>query len=174
MQKGDILIPEEIVDQPIPLLDGTVSIATGSSSDTTSSSDVETPSTVKDQVIAPPLVAVETISQSLDTKTRAIKGVYTFEQLGAIIVGLLGSGTGQITISPDGIIAQDVSGNTTFALSGVDGSAVFKGTIQASSFIAGAVELGSANVILDGANARIIINDGTNDRIILGRQVGGF
>jgi hypothetical protein len=175
MQKGDILIPEEIVDQPIPLLDGTMSIATGSSSDTTSTSEAETPGTVKDQVLAPPLVAVETISTSLDTKSKAIKGAYTFEQLGALIVGLFQSGVaGQVTISPDGIVAIDKDGNTTFALDGQTGDATFKGTIQASSFIAGAIQVGSANVVIDGANARIIVNDGTNDRILIGFQQSGF
>jgi hypothetical protein len=168
------MIPEEIQDQPVPLLDGTMSVASGVDTTATPTENAETPKAIKDQVVAPPLVALETISKSLDTKSRSIKGVYTFEQLGAIIVGLLGSGTGQITISPDGILAQDVSGNTTFALSGVDGSAVFKGTIQASSFIAGAVEVGSPNVVIDGANSRIIINDGTNDRILIGYQAGGF
>lgn len=39
-------------------------------------------------------------------------------------------------------------------------------TVQAS--------IGSANVKIDGANNRIIVNDGTNDRILIGYLAGKF
>jgi len=34
--------------------------------------------------------------------------------------------------------------------------------------------LGGANILLDGANNRIVINDGTVDRILIGQLTGGF
>ena len=41
--------------------------------------------------------------------------------------------------------------------------------------LTGDIRVGSgANVKIDGANARIIINDGSNDRILIGYQSGGF
>lgn len=33
---------------------------------------------------------------------------------------------------------------------------------------------GSASIILDGVNKRIIVNDGTNDRVLIGYQLNGF
>lgn len=52
------------------------------------------------------------------------------------------------------------------------------GTVSANKISAGtltvAVELGTGNIILDGANKQILINDGTNDRILIGYQAGGF
>jgi hypothetical protein len=33
---------------------------------------------------------------------------------------------------------------------------------------------GTASIILDGANRRIIVNDGTYDRVLIGYQSGGF
>jgi len=44
--------------------------------------------------------------------------------------------------------------------------------------VAGTIRLGTgtgtASIILDGANKRIIINDGTHDRVLMGYQLGGF
>lgn len=34
--------------------------------------------------------------------------------------------------------------------------------------------IGTANIKLDGANNRILINDGLNDRVLIGYQLGGF
>jgi hypothetical protein len=36
------------------------------------------------------------------------------------------------------------------------------------------IYLGGPNIVLDGANNRIIINDGTVDRILIGYLAGGF
>lgn len=40
--------------------------------------------------------------------------------------------------------------------------------------LSGDFGIGGSNVKIDGANARIIINDGTYDRILIGFQSGGF
>lgn len=45
--------------------------------------------------------------------------------------------------------------------------------IQAGTIGVG-LNLGTSNIILDGANKRILINDGTNDRILIGYSSGGF
>ena len=37
-----------------------------------------------------------------------------------------------------------------------------------------ALNVGSGNVKIDGANKRIIINDGTDDRVLIGYDSGGF
>ena len=39
---------------------------------------------------------------------------------------------------------------------------------------ANVLNVGVANVKIDGANKRIIINDGTNDRVLIGYLSGGF
>lgn len=44
----------------------------------------------------------------------------------------------------------------------------------ASQSLTGDIEVGGSNVKIDGANARILINDGSNDRILIGYQSGGF
>ena len=43
-----------------------------------------------------------------------------------------------------------------------------------SQTLSGNFNLNDANVLIDGANKRILINDGTNDRILIGYQSSGF
>jgi len=63
------------------------------------------------------------------------------------------------------ITATEISGNQ------LDVVAANTGTLNVDEYI----NLGSdANVKIDGANKRIIINDGTNDRILIGYDSGGF
>lgn len=43
-----------------------------------------------------------------------------------------------------------------------------------SQTLSGDIQVGGANVKIDGANGRILINDGSYDRVLLGYQSGGF
>jgi len=114
-------------------------------------------------------VAVALLSTSLNTQSKKILGSYTFGVMGAISIGTYEDGvSGSISISPDGITGINESGTTTFSIDGTTGDATFLGTIQASSVIAGAVNVGNNSLILDGANKRIIVNDGDDDRVVIG------
>ncbi len=65
----------------------------------------------------------------------------------------------------------DMNGNMV-ASSAVFGQYISKaGTSQT---LTGDFNLNDANVKIDGANKRILINDGSNDRILIGYQSGGF
>lgn len=137
--------------------------------------DIQRPSTAVDRKFPEVYIARETISQSLNTQQKRILGNFTFGQVGALQIGeYKDNESGDIKISPAGIVARNQNGETTFALDGQTGDATFKGTISAGSFIAGVTQVGSPNVVIDGANARIIINDGTHDRILIGYHENGF
>jgi hypothetical protein len=50
-------------------------------------------------------------------------------------------------------------------------------SLSSSGMLPGTTTLrigGDTNVIIDGANRRILISDGTNDRVLIGYQSGGF
>jgi len=50
-------------------------------------------------------------------------------------------------------------------------------SLSSSGMLPGTTTLrigGDTNVIIDGANRRILISDGTNDRVLIGYQAGGF
>lgn len=130
---------------------------------------------IKNQPFPTQRIAVELLSSALNTRSKRIIQEFQFTQSGALQIGDYKSGvTGDIRISPDGIVARDSTGATTFALDATSGDAIFAGTIQAGSLIAGAVNVGNNNVIIDGTNRNIIVNDGTYDRVLIGYQAGGF
>lgn len=156
---SDGLQPPTIVDQPIPLLDGSQTTATGTDTTATSTESAVVPTTQVDQAFPQAIIARETISQSLDTETKRIKGAYSFESLGAIKIGEFSQGvSGEVAISPDGIIAKNINGDTTFALDGATGDATFKGTVQSGSLLSGSLTVGGAANV-DGA---IHVLDSTN------------
>lgn len=161
--------PTEIADQPLPQ---ETNAPFGESSGT---KDIVTPNETQDQPLPRKVIAQETISSRLNTLSGKILGAFEFVQHGAIQIGKFVTGvSGDIRITPNGITARDLSGNTTFALNGEDGSAVFSGEIRSGSLVSGQVAVGNNRIIIDGDNQTIIINDGTNDRILIGLDVGGF
>jgi len=122
-------------------------------------------------------IANTVISDSFNTQSRRILDRFEFAKNGAIQVGEYQEGiSGDIRISPSGLIARNADGETTVTIDGTTGDATFKGTIAAGSLIAGRTDIGTVggNVFIDGANNRIIISDGTNDRILIGYLLNGF
>jgi hypothetical protein len=129
------LTPQTIVDQPVPLIDGSQTDATGTDTTPATTTTVVVPTTQVDVPFPQKIVAQETISQSLNTETKRILAGYSFEQNGAISVGVYEYGkSGEVKISPDGIVAKNVNGDTTFALDGTTGDATFRGKVQAAGF----------------------------------------
>ena len=121
------------------------------------------------------LIATEVMSTAFNTQSRQILGVFEFAELGAIKIGKYENGvSGEVSITPNGIQAKNVNNELTFTLDGATGNATFKGTLQAGTVVAGAVNVGDPNVVLDGTNGRILIYDGVNYRVLIGKQVGGF
>ena len=172
MPKPKIYSPEVIDSFPLPNVEAPESRASGGARTRAPQTQERIPVNVRFPVRR---IARETIGQSLNTMSKKILGSYTFGVMGALSVGTYESGvSGDIRISPDGIVARNINGVTTLSLSGATGNAVFLGEIRAASIITGAVNVGDSSIIIDGANRRIIINDGSDDIILLGYQSGGF
>jgi len=133
------------------------------------------PAQTKEQSFPSKRIAQETMSSSLNTRSKKILQSFGFTQSGALQIGEYTQGvSGDVKLSPNGIVARNDLGDTTFALDGTTGDAVFKGEIKSGSLVTGEVIVGNNRVIIDGENQTIIINDGTHDRVLIGKQVGGF
>lgn len=139
--------PQTIPDRPVPLLNGGMTDTTGTNSDS-GIGDIPTPQTLSDISIPQGFNATEVIAESLDTQARAIKGNYTFEQMGALEIG-------QILISPSGIVAEDLSGNPTVTIDADTGNATFKGTVAAGSIVTGYIQVGGAAGDVNGGSTTI-------------------
>ena len=162
--------PETISDVNLPTENTAVSAPTDPSTASSSA-----PTSVAVNPIPTPRIAVDVISQVLNTKTLKIIKQFTFTPSGAIQIGDYTQGvSGDIRISPAGIVARNLAGNQTFALDGDTGDAVFAGQLQTGSIVTGLMVVGDNGLILDGQGRNIIVNDGTNDRVLIGFQQGGY
>lgn len=121
--------------------------------------------------------AVELISEVLNTRSRKVLQSFDLQQSGGFQIGNFEDGTsGDIRITPNGIVGRDTDGIVAFSLD-TDGNVVVKGEIRSGSFITGQVIVGNNRVIIDvdsNGQPTIIVNDGTNDRVLIGYQAGGF
>lgn len=174
MAEEQVFRPIEIADNPFPFEE---SMGTNTSNPTGDGEKAYTSEKIKDNPFPQKVTARELISTTLNTKSKKILASFEFTESGALQIGKYDNGvSGDIKISPSGIVARNQSGETTFALDGDTGDATFRGEVSAGSFVGGTLYLGSVggSVYIDGANQQIIVNDGQNDRIIIGYQKDGF
>jgi hypothetical protein len=156
---------ETIQDAAFPVEQTTT---TESESTTGASAKVYTPVEIQEQSMPQPRIAVELLSTQLNTRTAKILAEFGFTPSGAIQVGIFQNGvSGDIRISPNGIVARDISGNTTFALDGDTGDATFAGTVQAGTLISGAVAVGDGSILIDGSTKRMVFYDDNNIPVII-------
>lgn len=98
------------------------------------------PATTSQKPLPTGNVAHQVIGRNLNTQSRLILGSFSFGRLGAIQIGSYQPGvSGDIKVSPNGVVARNSSGTTTFTLDGTTGSATFLGTIAAGSVIAATI-----------------------------------
>ena len=160
VDENKVYYPETILSTPIPDTTTEETSASGVSSSAIVSSPVSV--AVK---FPPRKVARELLSSALNTRSKKILADFSFGVLGAISIGEYEFGvSGDVRITPNGIVARNVNGDTTFSLDGTTGDAVFAGTVQAGSILSGDIDI----------TGTLIINDGTNDIILIGYQSGGF
>lgn len=163
MADDKVYSPSEIADTPLPqqTVDATIPASQPSQG------DVVTPKTIPDQPLPIKIIAHEAIGESLNTKSRKILAEFSFTKMGAIQIGEQHDGiSGDVKISPNGIVARNEAGVVTFALDGDTGNAVFAGEVQAGSFISGEVIVGDGNVIIDGETSSINIFDTNRKNLI--------
>lgn len=129
-----IYTPEVIADTPFPIT-GEDSTVESTSSSTQSTKGVYGSKVTAEKNFPLKMVAKELFSTAINTISKKILKTFEFAKSGAIQIGEYIHGlSGEIKISPDGIVAKNKDGNTTFALDGDTGNAIFSGDIRASTF----------------------------------------
>lgn len=161
--------PSEIADNPLP--QDTTPVTTPASQPT--SHDVITPKTIPDQPLPTRMIAHEVIGEVLNTKSKKILAEFGFTKMGAIQIGQQQDGiSGDIRISPIGIVGRNPAGVVTFSIDADTGDAVFAGEVQAGSFISGEVSVGDGSVIIDGDSSSINIFDSNSKNLIRLNETG--
>ncbi|MCK9320140.1 hypothetical protein [Methanoculleus sp.] len=83
------------------------------------------------------------IDDRFDTDSKTILSDFTFGTSGALQIGTYSDGvSGDIRISPNGILGRNKDGDTTFSINGTTGEATFGGTLVAASGTFGTVTAG--------------------------------
>ena len=167
MIKDKIYKPQVIDDNPFPNEEGEVPFGVTQST----SGERVSAEKIPDQGFPTKRIATEVISTALNTKSRKILAEFEFTESGALQIGKYANGvSGDLKISPSGIVARNDAGTTTFAIDATTGDAVFKGSVQAGSIITGLVVVGDNKIILDGEKRYILIADENDDRVLLGKK----
>lgn len=150
MNDEKVYRPQEIADTPFPLQEGDLLTTSQPSTN-----GIFKPQTIQDQPLPIKRVATETIASSFNTKSRKIIQPFEFTQQGALAIGKFEQGiSGDVRVSPAGIISRSTDGLTTFALDGETGDATFAGEIRSGSSVTGRV------VIEDGGFLQIGSDEG--------------
>lgn len=134
MADDKVYTPEVIPEQPLPGQEGQASLVVEQSG--SARSQVFGQAMIGDSTFPIKKVAHELLSVALNTRSKKILQEFQFTQQGAIQIGSYTPGVnGDIRISPAGIVARNSLGDTTFALDGETGDAVFSGIVQAKDFV---------------------------------------
>jgi len=161
-----IYTPTVIADAAFPASDGSIAIEQNVAA--SPGGAIYTQKDIPDQSFPTPRIAVELLSTALNTRSKKILQEFQFTQSGAIQVGKYENGvSGDLRISPNGIVARNQSGITTFTLDGDSGDAFFAGTIQSNTVIAGVVAVGDSDIVIDGESKRIVFYDESNIPVLV-------
>jgi hypothetical protein len=167
MAEEKIYTPTVQEDSPFP---GEL-IPMPSSSGDKDTNQLYSTTTAKDKPMPKKRTAVELLSTALNTSSRRVLQSFTLDQSGGFQIGNFESGeTGDVRITPNGIVGRDTAGIVAFSLD-TNGNLVVKGEIRSGSFITGQVIVGNNRVVIDvdeNGEPTIIVNDGTHDRVLIG------
>jgi len=156
MANEKVYSPETIADNPFPQREE-------------ASFGAPKTGTIKDKPLPVQKTATRLINSILNTTAKKILGEFQFTNSGAIKIGKYVSGSsGEVAISPDGIVATNLTGETSFAIDAETGNATFKGQVLAGSVVSGEVEVGG----VDNESGRILVNDASGNLIILADSLG--
>lgn len=174
MTEDKIYYQETISDTPFPTQEDVPLASDSATSDP--KDQVYSPKSTKEESFPKKVIARETIGQAINTKSRKILAEFQFTESGALQIGKYENGiSGDLRISPNGIIARNIAGITTFFIDADTGDAYFRGNITSGSLITGSVRVGGDNIELDGDANQILIRDEDGNVVVLiGYQQNGF
>lgn len=114
---------------------------------------------------------------TLNTSTKTILDAFTFGASGALQIGTYSFGvSGDVRISPNGIVGRNSANQTTFSIDGTTGNAAFTGTVNATAGYFG----GAVNGVQVDSTGLLITSTGhiatglTGRRIEIVKALGAF
>jgi hypothetical protein len=126
--------------------------------------------TIKDAINTDGNLITDIINTKLDTDSEQILAGFTFGASGAIQIGTYEEGvSGDIKISPAGIVGRNEDGDETFTISGTTGDATFAGQLSAAAGTLGEITITAGGNIKQGQT-----NYATGTGFFLGSSGGEY
>ena len=159
MDDNKVFEPEVITESPYPN-EVASSVPTNEQS---SATGTFTSQTIKETKLPQKKISHELISTAMNTKSRKVLEEFTLQQSGGFKIGNYQEGTsGEVSITPNGIVAKNSSGINTIVIDGSTGDAIFAGEIRSGSTVTGSVEITDGYIAMynDGLLSIFIGDDG--------------
>ena len=118
----------------------------------------------KEKTFPVKILAHELLSTAINTRSRKVLQEFTLQQSGGFKIGDFKEGlSGEVSITPNGLLAKNISGITTIVIDGDTGDAIFAGELRTGALITGTVEITDGNIALynNGVLEIFIGDDGT-------------
>jgi len=151
-----VYTPEVIQDQPFPFPVPGMPNPFQMTQQINNQQGLYAPAQIQTQPFPSNTTADQLISNQLNSRTKKIMGSFQFTPSGAIKIGDFRKGqAGEIDLSPVGILAKNIQGNTTFFLDGDTGDATFAGELGAGSLVTGKILVGKdGSTVIDEQGIR--------------------
>jgi len=162
-----VYTPAVVAEIAFPLVESTT--GTDSSSASSSQGGTYTAKQTPEQPFPIARVASELLSTAINTRSKKILAQFEFTQSGAIQIGKYENGvSGDLRLSPDGIVMRNKSGINTIVFDPDTGDAYFSGRIQSGTVIAGVISVGDDSIQIDGINRRQVWFDPDTQEPVIG------
>ena len=160
MDDNKVYEPEVVSETPYP---NEVFSPIGTSENNTASGTVS-PQVARETKIPQKKISHELLSTAINTKSRKVLEQFTLQQSGGFKIGNYQEGTsGEVSITPNGIVAKNASGIDTIVIDGESGDAIFAGEIRSGSTVTGSVEITDGYIAMyNDGNLEIFIGDDGN------------
>lgn len=138
--------------------------------------EIKRPTEVQPRTFPVLNIATGLKSSTFDTETRTIAADYSFTEYGAISIGKFSPGvSGDIRLSPSGILARNKDGRITFSIDGNTGNLITDGYIQvggaASDVNSGVTTISAGKVLISGATTVASWSSGSDATYIDGAKL---
>lgn len=160
MDDNKVYEPEVVSESPYP----NEIISPIGLNESGATSGTVTPQVSRERNLPKKRIAYEVLSTAINTRSRKVLEQFQLQQSGGFKIGNYQDGTsGEVSITPNGLVAKNSSGIETMVLDGETGDAIFAGELRTGSLVTGTVEITDGNIAMynDGVLEIFIGDDGT-------------
>ena len=119
-----------------------------------------TPTVTQSTKVPKKKVAQELLSSALNTRSKKVLQEFELQQSGGFKIGDYREGiSGDLRLTPSGIVARNIAGLTTVAIDGETGDAIYAGELRSGTLITGDILVDGGTIQVSGDNGYTVLDD---------------